>query len=173
MPSYVKFDVWQNTAGTTYNSVLNAYSANKTNTQSLVGGNWADISGLTITLTPRYNTSKFLIFYSVTMGMNTQHNQMSIRLVRNGTLIAIGDAEGSRERVTAGTQDSGTIHGATYCMTGQFLDSPATASSITYNIQFRSEGAITVWINRGNEADGDNIVTQRCYSNITILEIAA
>jgi hypothetical protein len=171
--SIVRADQWQNTNGIVYNSVLNVYTANKTNTQATVGGGWVDISGLLITLTPRFATSRFLIFYSVTMGMNTQHNQMSIRLVRNGTSIAIGDADGSRERVTAGTQDSGTIHGATYCMTGQFLDSPATGASVEYKIQFRAEGAITVWINRGNEADGDSSVTQRCYSNITVMEMAA
>ena len=171
--SIIRANLWQNTAGTTYNSVLNVYTANKSNTQATVGNTWVDIIGLSINLTPTFNTSKFLISYSVTMGMNTQHNQMSIRLVRNGGLIAIGDADGSRERVTAGTQDSGAIHGATYCMTGQFLDSPATAVSINYKIQFRCEGAVTAWINRGNEADGDNAVTQRCFSNMTIMEIAS
>jgi hypothetical protein len=171
--SIVRADVWQNANGISYNSVLNVYTANKSNTQATVGGSWVDISGLSINLTPRFSTSRFLIKYSVTMGMNTQHNQMSIRLVRNGGLIAIGDADGSRERVTAGTQDSGAIHGATYCMTGQFVDSPATAGSIEYKIQFRCEGAVTAWINRGNEADGDNNVTQRCFSNMTIMEIAA
>jgi hypothetical protein len=173
MTSVIRANIWQNSAGTTYNSVLNVYTANKTNTQATVGGGWVDISGLSITLVPRFSTSRFLIFYSVTMGMNVQHNQMSIRLVRNGSLIAIGDADGSRERVTAGTQDSGAIHGATYCMTGQFLDSPATVSAVEYKIQFRCEGSVTAWINRGNEADGDSIVTQRCYSNITVMEMAA
>jgi hypothetical protein len=173
MASVIKADVWKNSAGVTYNSVLNVYSANKTNTQATVGGSWVDITGLSLTVTPRYTTSRFLIFYSVTMGLSVQHNQMSIRLVRNGTSIAIGDADGSRERVTAGTQDSGAIHGATYCMTGQFLDSPASVSAVEYKIQFRCEGAVTAWINRGNEADGDSIVTQRCYSNITVMEMAA
>jgi hypothetical protein len=173
MPSYVQFDIWQNTAGATYNSVLNVYSANKSDTQALVGGTWADIVGLSITLTPRYNTSKFLILYSVTLGINGQYNQSSIRLQRGGSLIAVGDAAGSRERVTSGNQDGGGVHGATYCFAGTYLDSPTTASPITYNIQFRSEGAYTTWVNRGNEADGDNIVTQRCFSNLTILETAA
>lgn len=171
--SIVRADVWQNANGISYNSVLNVYTANKSNTQATVGGGWVDISGLSITLTPRFPTNRFLIMYSVTLGMNTQHNQMSIRLVRNGSLIAIGDADGSRERVTAGTQDSGAIHGATYCMTGQFVDSPATGGLVEYKIQFRSEGAVTSWVNRGNEADGDNIVTQRCHSNMTIMEMAA
>ena len=171
--SIVRADVWQNTNGIVYNSVLNVYTANKSNTQATVGGGWVDISGLSISLTPRFSTSRFLIMYSVIMGMNTQHNQMSIRLVRDGGSIAIGDADGSRERVTAGTQDSGAIHGATYCMTGQFVDSPATSIAVNYKIQFRCEGAVTAWINRGNEADGDSTVTQRCFSNMTIMEMAS
>ena len=171
--SIVRADQWQNANGTVYNSVLNVYTANKSNTQATTGGGWVDISGLSITLVPRFVTSRFLIMYSVTLGINGQFNQSSMRLLRNGGLIAVGDAEGSRDRVTGGTQDSGAIHGATYCYSGQFLDSPATTSAVVYNTQFRSEGGFVTWVNRGNEADGDNVVTQRCFSNITILEVAS
>jgi hypothetical protein len=173
MSSVIRANIWQNSSGVAYNSVLNVYTANKSNVQTTVGAAWVDISGLSVTLTPRFSTSRFLIMYSVTMGMSVQHNQMSIRLVRSGTLIGIGDADGVRERVTAGTQDSGAIHGATYCMTGQFLDSPGTVSAIEYKIQYRCEGAVTSWINRGNEADGNSNVTQRCFSNMTIMETAS
>ena len=85
MASVIKADVWKNSAGTTYNSVLNVYSANKTNTQATVGGGWVDISGLSITLTPKFTTSRFLIFYSVFLLDYIDRFQAPPRNIRQST----------------------------------------------------------------------------------------
>lgn len=152
-------------------AVLQILSSVKTDTGAWSGATWIDVNGLSITITPSSASSKFLVFFSVCLGQDLQHHQASGRLVRNGNLIFVADAAGNRERCTFGSQDSGTIHGATYNYAGQFLDSPATASALTYKIQVRGEGG-TTWINRGNEADGDSSVSQRLASSITVMEIA-
>ena len=53
-----------------------------------------------------------------------------------------------------------------------FLDSPNTTSSTTYKVQIRAESPITAYINRGLEADGDNSISPRVVSSITVMEIA-
>lgn len=152
-------------------SALQILSSVKTDTAAWSGATWIDVTGLSVTITPSSASSKFLVFFSVCLGQDQQHHQASGRLVRNGSLIFVADAASNRERCTFGSQDSGAIHGATYNYAGQFLDSPATTSALTYKIQVRGEGG-TTWINRGAEADGDNAVTQRLASSITVMEIA-
>lgn len=152
-------------------SVLQVVQATKTNTQAMSGGTFVDIDGLTVNITPTSVNSKILFMWSINMGSSLQHHQHSGRLVRSGTVIFVADTDGSRNRTTFGSQDSGTTHGATYNYAGQYLDSPATTTQLTYKIQMSGEGG-TTWINRGNEADGDNVVTQRLASSITVMEIA-
>lgn len=170
--STVKANRWEKVNGTVINVPLQVLSSVKSDTASFSGATWIDVVGLSVTITPSSATSKFLILYNVHMGQSLQYHLHAGRIVRNGNPIFIANADGSRERCTFGCQDSGTIHGATYNYAGQFLDSPSTLAALTYKIQVRGEGG-TTFINRGNEADGDNSVTQRLISSITIMEIAA
>jgi hypothetical protein len=131
-----------------------------------------DVTGLSASITPTSTSNKILVHYSVHMGQNAQYYLSAGDITRNGTAIALADADGSRQRATFGTQDGGNIHGSTYCYAGSYLDSPSSTSSLTYQIRIRSEGGNTVWVNRGNEADGDSSVTQRLISMITLMEVA-
>lgn len=153
-------------------SVLQVVTTNKTDVFSTTSASMTDVTGLSATITPSSTSSKILVHFSVNMGNNAQYYLAAGDITRNGTAIALGDVAGSRQQCTFGTQEGGGIHGDMRNYAGSYLDSPASTSALTYQIRVRSEGGNTVWVNRSNEADGDNIVSQRGMSHITLMEIS-
>jgi len=157
--------------------VLQVVQGVKSDTSSTAGTSWVTLAGLSAQITPVSSTSKILVQYQIWFGQTLSHHRTVGRLRRviSGGSTAypfIGDTDGSRSRCTWGTQDSGGIHGATYCAAGSFLDTPSTTSAVTYDFQWSGEGG-TAYINRGNEADGNNSLTQRLVSSIILTEIGA
>lgn len=156
--------------------MLQVAQAAKKNTQSHSGTGYVDISGLSVTLTPRATTSKILIMWNVTMGQSLQHHQSTGRLIRQigggawANDFLVGDADGSRGRHTFATQDGAQVHGNMDQYGGSIVDSPSTTSAITYKLQYSGEGG-TTWINRGNEADGNNYISPRAMSSLIAIEI--
>ena len=154
-------------------AVLQVLQAVKTDTQSTTSATFVDITGLSVSITPKSSSSKILISASVNRG--TTDNMISnFQFMRDSTAIGIGDAAGSRARssmsVYTGSSDS-VSHIVTVAM--NFLDSPSTTSATTYKVQFRSQGGgQTTFINR-NSADGDGATVPRTISSITVMEIAA
>jgi hypothetical protein len=169
------------TAGVTFNNstvqasagvVLQVVSATKTDTASFSSSTFSDITGLSVSITPKFSTSKFLIIANVNGGWNNGVTKIGIRLLRNSTAISIGDAAGSR------TQVSGVAYWPVIsyspCAIGvNYLDSPATTSAITYKFQANAmDNAGSVTINKGGDSDIDTVSTSRTASTITVMEIA-
>ena len=156
-------------------SVLQVLSSSFTSTQAISGSSvWTDISTLSISITPTSSNSKFLIFGTVYVdGTNNTY----FRFVRNSTAIGIGDASGGVYRVTMGNGFVGSWSGNASQFMGFsnfHLDSPATASAITYKIQAVADGGSgtgTCYINYSNDESGNS--AGRPISNITVMEIAA
>ena len=61
--------------------IIQLKHALKTDAFSTSSTSFVDITGLSVTLTPKFSTSKFLVTYHVTVGHNTQ-TQNTIQLVR-------------------------------------------------------------------------------------------
>ena len=91
-----------------------------------------------------------------------------VKIVRDSTDVYVGDAAGSRQRMSASARESNTGGQSQAAMV--FLDSPNTTSSVTYKIQAGAEGVNIVYINR-SENDGDNATIARTASQITAMEI--
>ena len=155
-------------------SVLQVVQTQKTDTFSVTGTTWTDITGFSVNITPSSSSNKILVLADMTIGTTTFN--VYVRLLRGSTPIHVGDAAGSRPLVTA-TQ--GWYAGSTYDQYGasqssiQWLDSPATTSQITYKFQMRSYNSTqSGYLNRTaadrNSADYD----QRTASSITVMEIA-
>jgi len=130
-----------------------------------------DITGLTVTITPKYATSKVLIMFNVHMNGNDAGT--GLRLLRGSTNLSMGDASSSRARMMAmgmyaTTTDSNSYSGGNVSMT--FLDSPATTSATTYKLQ----GQVLSSGFRVNKTryDLDNGNASRGISTITAMEIA-
>ena len=152
-------------------AVLQVKSATKTDTQSLTSTPFQDISDLSISITPSSTSSKILVFGYVNVGWDSANAKIGINLVRGSTNILVGDAAGSRIRLT-GFLYSGTAANAAFPVAYNFLDSPASTSAQTYKIQgSRLDGAGTVYINR-SFVDTDNAFFGRTASTITVMEIA-
>jgi hypothetical protein len=150
-------------------AVVAVRSAIKTDTQSLSSTTFTDITGLSITYTPTSASNKILVVAAVQAGVVVATNNAQFRLVRDSTAIGIGDAAGSRTRVSATIYPSSDFQTVTAAM--MVLDSPASTSSITYKVQFRANASPgTAYINRPN-TDTDNAFTGRCTSTITIYEV--
>jgi hypothetical protein len=129
---------------------------------------WADITGLSLSITPKFSTSKImLVAYVVTSGFNG-YGTPTLAFNRDGTRIALGTSSVTGQAVTSVTYGENSIAGIA-AVPLNFLDSPATTSAVTYKIQTSGDGGGgTIYINR-READ-----TRFCsISTITAMEIAA
>jgi hypothetical protein len=149
--------------------VLQVVSVTKTDSFSMQSATYADITGMSVTITPTLTSSKIMVM--VAMQCGSQHNSYW-SLLRGSTDIALGDAAGSRVRASAvyPNQLSGNA------MTGiimNFLDSPATVSATTYKIQARGQyGSTVIGVNR-SESDANSSDAARAVSTITVMEIGA
>jgi hypothetical protein len=99
-------------------------------------------------------------------------NFARLRLMRDSTAIAIGNADSARSRLTSQFGSLDTVNAES--MSVSFLDSPATTSAITYKFQVSSDRATTsnTFINR-NAFATDNSVGARAVSTITAFEVSA
>ena len=138
---------------------------------STISDSYFDISGLSVTLTPSSGTKCF-ISYTVNVGGENSYDA-GIALLRDSTQIYLGDASGSRQRLSSYyVIDAGH---KTYGASGQFLDTHGAngSTAVVYKIMFASVYyGYTSYINRPHNAD-NNAYNMFGSSTITIQEVAA
>ena len=157
-------------------NVLKVYSAHFTGVQSITNSTRANITNLSITLTPQSSSSKFLCFGNVTMGEGTTSG--ALYLMRGSTDIfknttnAGSVIEGTIAYHSSG--DTGYVYGTNTQGFG-YLDSPGTTSSITYKIQghrFYGGNYLTINGSRADVQNGDtNNYMGRSVSSLVIFEV--
>ena len=152
--------------------VLQVLSTTKTDTFTTSSAGPIDITGLSVSITPKYATSKILVMFDVHIVGNDSGT--GLRLLRGSTNLALGDASGSRARMTAiGFYSNATS--PNYYSGGQtsmsFLDSPSTTSATTYKLQAQCLSTNGININM-SRYDTDNGNASRGSSTITVMEIA-
>ena len=149
--------------------VLQVVSVSKTDTFTTTSTTFTDITGLSASITPSSTNSKILVIATVCGAIDANTNRQFRRLMRDSTAISVGTSVGSRNATSFGTPDNDEY--AMDSVTQNFLDSPASTSSLTYKIQVRTSSG-TTFINR-SDLDSDNDLLPRGASNITLLEIGA
>ena len=153
-------------------SVLQVVSAIKTDTSSTSSQTYADITGLSVSITPTSSSSKILVLLNVD-GSN-DNGGLAIRLVRDSTNIAVGtSASGNQLNVTLTNYYNNADANSHRSAGITFLDSPATTSATTYKAQFRigTTGG-TGFVNRSSGTD-NAAYNMYAVSTITVMEIAA
>ena len=111
-------------------------------------------TGLTATITPLFATSRILVIVSQNgVDKRTGNTYIGIQLQRNGSNIALMSQVAAATGTTA-INNIGTVG-------IEYLDSPATASAVTYKTQFSSQGNTAIAY-----VQMDNAV-----STITLMEI--
>ena len=151
-------------------SVLQVVSATKTDTASFTSSTFSDVTGLSVSITPSSSSNKILILVNVNGSWQNGITKIGGRLMRDSTAIAIGDAAGSRTRLTSELYFG--VNGDTFLpMSMNYLDSPSTTSATTYKWQANSmDNAGTVYINKAY-VDSDATYVGRGVSSITVMEI--
>lgn len=158
--------------------VVNVYDVLKTDTQTSTSTSWVDITGLSITFTPKVSTNKILIQGHVTCSVNYDAN-MGIKPVKvvGGvtTDIGIADTAGSRVRTHTGYGYMNRSYNQ-YDYT-QFpinvVHTLSSATSTTIKIQIRNGDTSGVgWgVNRAYDNDPDAVWESRATSSLVITEI--
>jgi hypothetical protein len=170
MASIIKFDQWQSTAGVNRNTVLQVQSYTYADTVTYATSSYVN-SPLVVTITPYYATSKIYVTANIMATMYGLTQQF--RFTRNDVPISIGNLRGSTTQSTAGWLcPSGDLNHQACPTVMAYLDSPASASLLTYRVQIKTQTANTMFINRSsNDADNGDW-SHRSTSVITVMEIA-
>jgi hypothetical protein len=151
-------------------SVLQVVQTVKSDTFTTSSSSFADITGLSVSITPTNSTSKIFVLVNLSASMTVSGWNSLFRLLRDSTVVYNGNSAGNRSLgfgslYLGNTQDVRSINAV-------FLDSPSTTSAITYKVQcFAQTGSSgSVTINRsGNDGDSAEII--RSASSITVMEI--
>lgn len=128
---------------------------------------WANITGLAASITPTNASNKILVMVSI--GSVCCSNDGGLGLTRNGTQVFMGDTAGTRTRVTSGNYSQWNSGGGGTHFT--YLDSPASTSAQTYQVQGWILSGATMAINLQN-SDSDLFYRLRSASSITVMEVA-
>ena len=148
-----------------------------TNTSSHTYNNnttYADITGVTATITPTRSDSKILIQCSLAVSKTDNHSFLG-RVVRNGS--AISGSGGVAESGHSSQEDGTwwlvrtTVHSAHPLMVS-YLDSPSSTSAVTYKAQGKTSNSGQYYaINRTVNSE-DNIYASPGFSSITLMEVS-
>lgn len=160
---------FQGGGGAAGGKILQSIPINKTDTFTTSSGAFIDITGVTVDITPVSASNTVKITLSTTLSNTTTNGGIHIRLLRDATPIALGDAAGSRIQATAAAFVSNNADPRNVSFT--FTDTPATTSQVTYKIQIRATTG-TATVNRAG-ADVDNATYPRTITTITAEEIGA
>jgi hypothetical protein len=155
--------------------VVNTFKSDTTSaTSAATLDTWVDITGMSVTVTPKFATSKILILY--TLNINAASGEsVAVQFLRGSTAVGNGDAASNRLVCFTDTRMGSTGQYEFAIYSGTYLDSPATTSATTYKIQWRKpydNGNTPIYLNRSYD-DSDNNDRPRGSSSITVMEIAA
>ena len=151
--------------------IIQVVSTTKTDTFDTTSTSFVDITGLSVSITPKFSTSKILVTYHTNASMEDDGYRGGLRLMRDSTAIFVGDSAGSRPQLSNHlVEATGTQQQFSY--SGQTLDSPATTSAVTYKVQAISlDSGRQININK-SYGDGNDALNGRTASSITVMEVS-
>ena len=150
-------------------SVVQVVSTTKTDVFSHNTTTYADITGLTVNITPRASSSKILITGHITTGGDDTSPRLV--LLRDSTAICISTESSGNVSILSDARTSGVRHGVANGFS--FLDSPSTTSEITYKWQIKEgHGNATVYVNKTGFTNSSIDANENATSTITVMEIA-
>jgi hypothetical protein len=180
MTSTMRFDRWQNSLGQAYGTILQVVTANKSDTfATSVGAVWGDIPGLSVTITPRFANSRFLIMADIKGAGSQDASVVRAKIVRgiSGTFtdVGVGDAASNRPRALGQFYISSGGAGSYYMgqIGGNVSDQPNTLLPVTYKAQIGGDSnGSTIRVNITQGERDTAYYDARGHSSITVMEIA-
>ena len=128
--------------------------------------------GLSVTITPKFNTSKILEQVSLgSLSNNERYKRAFMNIVRGSTNVITGDAATGHEVTAALNSRSADDNHIQIPVSFMVLDSPATTNAITYKVQLsRGSDSGTVYLNGSAGADS---YAGNAASTIIVMEVSA
>ena len=131
----------------------------------------SDIPGLSVTIHPKFGTSKILVSYQVNMGGN-YHMFLRVKRTQNGTTTYVGNGNASGNRPLASSYQSHLHAAHVNSMNMEILDPANGTDPITYQIQFWvAHTNYAAWINRGTDNYNNIYGPAAQSSSITVKEV--
>ena len=129
-------------------------------------------TGLSVSITPKFSTSKILITASLGSFQNGGRlKRAMMNIVRDSTNVIVGDARTGVECTACVCVRAADDNYAQIPLAFTALDSPATTSAVTYKVQAtRGSDSQTVYLN-GNQ--GGDAYSGNTASTITVMEVSA
>jgi len=129
----------------------------------------------TASITPKDNSNKIFVQCQISCDMSTTHASFATlkRQIGGGgyTEPFIGDASGSRHRVTSGMSDHNSSSLRNICFS--YLDNPTTTSQVDYGftVSHNDNNTVHIYFNY-HDADTDASYSGRGASSIVLMEVA-
>jgi hypothetical protein len=168
--SIIKANKWQTVSGLPVNNIVQMVQVDNTTYQSVTSTSMVD-TGLTASITPRFNTSKILVICSAQMGHSPGQAARGI-MKRTGpattySILSVAAQTSSFANMTTAAYNSAT-NNMQPNSTIYWFDSPASTSTCTYTFQISSNtgGAVTF------NGYGAYTTTWGGVSHLTLWEIA-
>ena len=149
--------------------VVQIVTTGKSDTFTTTSTSFVDITGLSVTITPTSASNEVMIMAMISGSNDAGVALQYLRLMRGATAIALGDAAGSRQQVTAFLSGADTDVNMTTTSPIIWIDNPATTSATTYKIQLVTTAGVG-HINR-SDADTNASLSGRAVSSITAMEV--
>ncbi|ADD95063.1 uncharacterized protein [uncultured Mediterranean phage uvMED] len=158
-------------SGATAGGIIQTVQTVKTDTTSYSSASvFADISGISVTITPTTNSAKVLIIPDLALGGGDMANYHLVwRLLRGSTAVGVSTSATSAELTGTGGMHRGANGGNAYFFgcSKIFIDSPATTSATTYKCQWSAlDSNATLYLNRRGSS-----TTAGGISTITAFEL--
>ena len=136
---------------------------------------YADVTGMTVDITPTLSTSKILVLFTINIGCFTSGGAgPTVRLVRDTTPICVStDATtigASRVNASFSSVWAGIAAGHVQSISHQFIDAPATTSATTYKLQWYTESGYSIALNYASTTNASRLGNSA--STITAIELA-
>lgn len=130
-----------------------------------------DITGLAASITPSSTATKILVQVALQLGCATA-GAAGVYLKRGGSLLtaAGGTVVGSRPGVSAGMAAQINADQQPLAVTIEYLDSPASVSSLTYQVSVASFFSPNIYVNQSIN-DSNDANHARSASSITLTEL--
>ena len=138
------------------------------------GSSEADITGLAVTITPKFNTSKIMVMVSMTIGSGTTsgHHFRIKRTIAGGSAVGVGvGSSGSQTPLSFCTDGANTDTNRAHSLSYHAFDTPSTTTATTYQITHQEFGSQTLHLN-SNSSKGGQSYDDAFASHITSMEIA-
>ena len=151
--------------------IIQIKSSTKTGRQESTSATFADVTDMSVSITPKFSSSKMYIAVNTHVG-GVSAAYIGFKVLRDSTVVTQGThPTGNRTPLSFGGRIDADYDN--YMMAFNFLDSPSSTSSTTYKVQFASIVSSRKVVVNGTGDDANEAYTLSGTSTISVMEVSA